>query len=271
MNNIFRTARGFWPQFVYVLVMPLFFMAFSLVYNPFGIVEYCNFGVLSYGTHLVIFSVIIFLVLLITRTIFLFVSRKYHIKWWRYVLWCIGEAMFCSLFIALYVTLFRWKEAIPYFHVVSECMRFVFLSLLYPYVFLSMWQIIHNKDADLEFKEAVSENSAMRFYDEHKRLKLTIDKSAVLCIKSEFNYLSIFYVDGGNVKNFLLRNSMRSQEENCAEHGILRCHRSYYVNPKHVKVLSRDAGGLTLAILDGPEPMSIPVSKQYYEELSSIL
>ena len=270
MNNFFREVRGFWPQAVYVIAMPVFFLAFSLVYNPFNILEYCRFGGLSQDSHLLIFTSIILVTMLLSRSLLVLVMRRHQLKWWRYVVWCIVEATACALFIALYVTLFK-KGADTYFHVSSDCVKFIFLTLVFPYAFLSMWQVIHNKDADLEFKEAVSENSSMKFFDEHKRLKLTIDKSSVLCIKSEYNYLSIFYVDGGNVKNFLLRNSMKSQEENCAEHGILRCHRSYYVNPKHVKVLSRDAGGLSLAILDSPEPMSIPVSKQYYEALSSIL
>mgnify|MGYP003305537612 FL=1 len=56
---------------------------------------------------------------------------------------------------------------------------------------------------------------------------------------------------------------------NCA--GLVRCHRSFYINPVHVKVLRRDKDGIMYAELDADDVRHIPVSKTYYERISEII
>ena len=111
----------------------------------------------------------------------------------------------------------------------------------------------------------------MKFYDEHKRLKLSIDPSAVLYINAEANYVKIHYLENERVREFMLRNSMKSLEEIATRHGLVRCHRSYYVNPRHIKVLSRNKEGVIIAEMIEDGLRQIPVSKQYYSYLSELL
>ena len=271
MNSLFRMAKGFWPQTIYMLVLPAFFMGFCMLYNPYGIKEYCDFGPMSFGVHLLMLSCIIFLTLVVTRSILPLVRHKITLKWRQYALWCVGEAFIASCFIGLYTALFS-KGELPYFQALSDAMKFVFTVLAYPYVFLVMWQIIDNKVEELyEREDSAQESTLVKFYDEHQRLKLTIDSSCILCLTSEYNYIAISYVEGDKVKKFLLRNSMKSQEQTAASHGLVRCHRTCYVNPRHVQMLSKDSGGLLRAVLDAPEPLSVPVSKQYYDALAGLL
>ena len=54
-------------------------------------------------------------------------------------------------------------------------------------------------------------------------------------------------------------------------HGLVRCHRSYFVNPAHVELLKKDASGYALAQLDCEGAKNIPVSKKYYDALVSLL
>ena len=51
----------------------------------------------------------------------------------------------------------------------------------------------------------------------------------------------------------------------------MRCQRSYFVNPAHVKVLWKDKEGFIFADLDVPDLPSIPVSKQYYDTIAALL
>ena len=67
MDTSFSMSKGMMPQLVYVLLCPVFFIAFAMVYNPFGIKGYFDFGTHSYEFHLLILTGIILLVLLITR------------------------------------------------------------------------------------------------------------------------------------------------------------------------------------------------------------
>ena len=79
----------------------------------------------------------------------------------------------------------------------------------------------------------------------------------------------IFYFLG--VKEFLLRNSMKSVEANNSAHSLVRCHRSYFINPHQVSVLSRSKDGFIFAELKLKSLGPIPVSKQYYDKLSDML
>ena len=52
---------------------------------------------------------------------------------------------------------------------------------------------------------------------------------------------------------------------------MIRCHRSYYVNPLHISVLSRGKEGQIVAELKTAQEVAVPVSRQYFEALSELL
>ena len=64
---------------------------------------------------------------------------------------------------------------------------------------------------------------------------------------------------------------MKAIDELCQDNGLLRCPRSYYINPSHVKVLRKDKEGVVYAELDEKDVMHIPVTKKYYDRLSDLL
>ena len=53
--------------------------------------------------------------------------------------------------------------------------------------------------------------------------------------------------------------------------GIVRCQRSYFVNPRHVTVLRKDKEGAIVAELDAAPQRPIPVSPKYYDALNQLL
>ena len=120
-------------------------------------------------------------------------------------------------------------------------------------------------------EQATYDDSLMRFVDSTQRVKLMIASSAVLYIKAEENYVHIRYMEGDRLKEYALRASMKSLEELMHKHGLIRCQRSYYVNPQHIKVLRRDKEGMITAELNTPQAQNIPVSPRYYEELAKWL
>ena len=115
------------------------------------------------------------------------------------------------------------------------------------------------------------DDSLMRFYDNTQKLKLMIASSAVLYIEAAENYVHVRYMEGDHLKDFPLRASMKSLEELMQKHGLVRCQRSYYINPQHIKVLRRDKEGMISAELDIPNQKSIPVSPKYYDSLAKWL
>ena len=186
--------------------------------------------------------------------------------------WCFGEFLISAFFFALYTSLFYRKSGgMPYFTALPYCFEVVCLTLAYPYLFNALLRIISNKNQDLAEAGKAPDESLVKFYDEHKRLKLTRDLAAVLYVSADANYINIHYLENDRVKTYQLRNSMKSLETDALKHGFARCHRSYYVNPRHIKVLSRDKDGViyTEFIRDGVG--HIPVSKQYYDSLAKLL
>ena len=117
----------------------------------------------------------------------------------------------------------------------------------------------------------VDEKTLIRFYDGQKRLKLVVSSTAVLYIEAEENYVHIVHLDNGRVRDYTLRSSMRALEDTLSRHKLVRCHRSYFVNPAHVDMLRKDENGYALAVLDREGVKSVPVSKRYYENLTAIL
>ena len=123
-------------------------------------------------------------------------------------------------------------------------------------------------DADLG---DVDENSLIRFYDEYKKLRLVIAHEAVMFIKSEDNYVQIHYLDKNKTQKFILRSSMRALEEDLSKKGLVRCHRSYFINPAYIKIVHRDASGLIVAELNQDGFDSIPISRKYQDAITKLL
>ena len=267
MNTPLRIGKSYRHQLLYICLIPAFFVGFSFLYNPFGMKEYYQIGGMGFGFHFIILATILMAVLAITRLIFSAIYRHTPFLWWHYTIWCFGEVFVYSFFMALYTTLF-YTGQYNYFVVLSNCFKFAYLILVYPYLFLTLIQIILNKNAELN---AAPAETLVKFYDEHKRLKLTIDPTAIICIQADANYVIIRYMDADRIKEYMLRASMKSVEGTVSSHGLVRCHRSFFVNPKYVKMLSKNREGMITAELLHPEVESIPVSKQFYKQLSELL
>ena len=141
-----------------------------------------------------------------------------------------------------------------------------FTILCYPYILFALL-IAHIQPDEVE----VSEEYLVRFTDNTGRLKLVIAHDVILFVEAQENYISIHYMEGEKLKAYSLRQSMRGIEELMEKHGIIRCQRSYFVNPQHVKVLRRDKEGFIQAELDVAQSKSVPVSPKYYEQLSKLL
>ncbi|MCR4824883.1 MAG: LytTR family transcriptional regulator [Bacteroidales bacterium] len=267
MNTQLRISKSYKSQLLYVFLIPAFFVGFSFLYNPFGMREFFQVGGMDFGFHFIILATILAAVLAITRLVFSAIYRHTPFLWWHYAVWCFGEIFVYAFFMALYTTLF-YAGQYNYFVVLSYCFKFSYLILVYPYLFLILIQIILNKNAELN---AEPTETLVKFYDEHKRLKLTIDPAAIICIQADANYVIIRYMDADRIKEFMLRASMKSVENTVGRHGLVRCHRSYFVNPRYVKMLSKNREGMITAELLHPEMASIPVSKQFYKQLSELL
>ena len=173
-----------------------------------------------------------------------------------------------SLFVALYVTLML-HGAEGFFEVVGCSFGALFGVCIYPYALLFLGLSLYVERTKEE--QVVDPSSLIKFYDEYKKLRIVIASEAVIFLKSEENYVQIHYSDQGRNKKFVLRSSMRALEELVVRHGLVRCHRSYFINPNYIKMIRKEPSGVVVAELKAEGYESIPISRKYQEEITRLL
>ena len=253
-------------QLLYILGLPIFFLCFILVYQPTIVYPLLDMGKAMLNFNTTIIMCILLGVMIISRVLLLVVYNQVRFNWWRYLAWEVAEIITMSMFMGLYITLMH-RGVFSYFYIVGQCIYFVLLTTIYPYVIFNiLLAYAGQKDESIAYDDTL-----MRFMDSTQRIKLMISSSAVQYIKAEENYVHICYLEGERLKEYPLRASMKSLEELMRKHGLIRCQRSYYINPNHIKVLRRDKEGMISAELNNPHIGPIPVSPRYYEELAKWL
>lgn len=252
---------------VHVITIPLFFLGFVLVYESSWINDFISGGTGDFDRlvfNTLMLTCILVGVLLASRIPVTAKRKEMSFSWWLYICWSLAEiTVFCA-FAALYMAL-----AVPsysYFPALGECLHVAVFILPYPYIVFAL-QIAFLKPN----KKAPADDDLVRFSDNTGRLKLVIAHNVLLYIEAQENYVSIHYLEGEKPKEYSLRQSMRGIEDLMDRHGIIRCQRSYFVNPRHVKVLRRDKEGFIQAELDIANTKPVPVSPKYYDQLSELL
>lgn len=265
MSQVSRIFRRFVPQLLHMIILPVFFFSFMMIYRPSGAQDFM--GGEWFGVHLTISSCILLLSSILMRLLYYYLPMK--INYSLYTFWCLGEIIFATFFVALYVWLVQHKP-MPYFEAFAIAFKYLSLTLVIPYVILALSLRLyeyHTKSDDLTSDSL----QRMRFYDDKHNLKIVLIPESILYITAEENYVNIFYSDNGKMRNYVLRSSMKALDELCQDNGLVRCHRSYYINPSHVKVLRKEKEGVIYAELDAQEMIHIPVTKRYYDRLSEML
>lgn len=264
MENLPNIFRKLPVQVWYFLAAPLFFMAFLLVYVPFDSRSFLDAGRGLYYFNVTILFSILFVTLTATRLAFHFIFRGRRLSVFGYIGWCLAEMLLAAAFMALLMSLIT-QPHLPYFRTLGLCARLSFLILCFPYAIITLALFLTARAESAEQQQ----DQMLRFTDENGRLKLVVASSAVVYATAEENYVRIHYLEGVRLKDYVLRNSMKSVEAVCDGKGLVRCHRSYIINPAHVRALLKAKEGIIEAEM-GVDCPPIPVSKRYYDTLASL-
>jgi len=247
----------------HVIALPAFFLGFIQIYDSQWISSFLDAG-LGIVFNALMLTCILIGVLCASRIPMTAVRTHLHLSWWLYTLWTFAEIIVFSAFAALFMALVYGDYG--YFPALGDCLCISIAILLYPYgIFALLFPLIQPDEQE------AGEEDLVRFADITGRLKLVIAHDVLLYIEAKENYISIHYMEGEKQKEYSLRQSMRGIEELMDKHGIIRCQRSYFVNPRHVTVLRRDKEGFIQADLDIKDTKPVPVSPKYYEQLSKLL
>lgn len=269
MKTISRVFYRVQVSTLFLVAVPLFFFLFALIYQPSDLSAFLDTvkgG--GYTLNLILCTLIVLGVMALSRMLLFILRHVIDLNWALYILWCLGEAVACGLFMSIPMGI-GWAGEKPYFTVMTLCLLYMGGILVYPLSLISMAVQLYvlNKNA----RPVVDEKTLIRFQDEQKRVRLVVSSESVLYVEAEENYVHVVHLDNGRVRDFTLRSSMRSLEELLQRHGLVRCHRSYFLNPARVDLLKKDANGYFIATLDHDGAKPIPVSKRYYESVTTLL
>ena len=253
---------------IHSLVIPLFAFLFTLYYQPMMEYDILSMPHSSFAFNVTILFCIVLGSVLLSRFSLYALGRYRSISGKYYILWCAGELMLTALFSSLYIVLMS-RGKLAFFETAGMAYLSLLATSVYPYVIL--WLCFERHLRNIDQPLSGDENSLIRFYDEYKKLRLVIADEAVIFIKCEDNYVQIHYLDRNKTKKFILRSSMRALEEDLLKHGLVRCHRSYFINPSYIKIVHRDEAGLLVAELELDGFESIPISRKYQDEITRLL
>lgn len=249
------------------LVVPLFVLIFTIYYRPYGVYEVLQMEHASFYFNSTIIFCIILVSISITRGWLYLVGKYRDLSRFQYMLWCAGETVVASAFASMYLVLMSGRT-LAFFDIAGASVVMLMATCLYPFGFIWLGIELYYRTND---DHPADENSLIRFHDEYKKLRLVIAPEVVIFIKSEDNYVQIHYLEQGRPKKFILRSSMRALEETLSRHGLVRCHRSYFINPLFISVVRRDNTGVIVAELRQEGYESIPISRKYHEEITRLL
>ena len=253
---------------IHLLAIPIFTLLFITFYKPLGTHRLLE---MEHATPEFNATIIFFITLvstLITRGLLYLIGRYKEIPRSTYALWCFAEMTITALFQALYITLML-KGPVSYFEIAGTFILLMTTTAIYPYSIIWLAYELYAKHNEEE--KVPDDSSLIRFYDEYKKLRLVIAPEAVIFIKSEDNYVQIHYQDQGRTKKFILRSSMKALEETLTKRGLVRCHRSYFINPAYIKIIHRDNTGIIVAELKQENTATIPISRKYQDAITRLL
>jgi len=254
-----------------VALTAVFALVFINIYKPFSSSSWykvSDFMFFVYSSLIILTGV---LVVIISRIIMYFYSRKHDISYRTYVIWVLAEILFMSLFYTIYTLVLNPSR--DTMEVFKDSTKNTALVLLLPYLalwFYFGWQESTRRLQKIESGDEPELNplKSITFKDEKGALMLSILLEDLLYIESADNYVVIHYTTNGKTKTYLLRNSLKNLEFLLRKSPVARCHRSFLVNFNRVKVIRRSKEGLMLEI-DVADSPDIPVSKSFQGVVSS--
>ena len=114
-------------------------------------------------------------------------------------------------------------------------------------------------------KKEVQTNEIITIKSTLKKDFFKVEKNKIVYIKSEDNYVYVFYLDKDALNNKMLRSTLSNIQNQVP--FLLKTHRSYLVNPKYIEKLKGNSQNAKLYL--SKNEIKIPVSKTYYSAIKN--
>ncbi|MBN2167342.1 MAG: LytTR family transcriptional regulator [Marinilabiliaceae bacterium] len=256
-----------------ILFTASFALIFINIYAPFGIKTFLRISqeweLFLLASEITLTGV---LVVVISRIImYQSIKRGKKLTIFNYLIWISFEVFFMALFYTLYESFFL-DDARPVLTSFKKSIQNTSLVLLLPYSVSWLYFSWRDKVKQLEeinnSSDTIIHKLMIPFRDEKGTLRISIKPQDLLYFQGSDNYVTIYYNLLNKPSKFLLRTTLKKMETELNNLEIIRCHRSYMVNIKKIKLVRREKDGLIL-VMDTDPTIEIPVSKTYMQDVLS--
>jgi DNA-binding LytR/AlgR family response regulator len=126
-------------------------------------------------------------------------------------------------------------------------------------------ELVKRKDSEPPENPTAALPEKIVLLAENKKVALQIAPTDVYFVKSESNYVEVYYHQNQKVQKELIRNSLKAVQGQLSFQGFFRCHNRYLINLRHVLKVEGNARNLVLVLARVEE--KIPVSRSKSEKL----
>jgi len=268
-NNNFTLLDKKGDRYLLILVVFAFSVIFLNVFEPFNIARWYSDSGLIQFLRLSSYGFVIAIVFLFTQFPLRNIFKIHEFKIKTYLLWLVIEIALINI-----VYIFLYGNPIGNFvNDLGFSLKYTLMSIWLPYSFAILIVYYKNqRDEIIMLKTNANkppEKRLLVFKDENGKIKFSVLPKDLLLLESTDNYVSVFYFIDNKVQRKLLRNTLKNMEEMLKENAIIRCHRSFMVNPANVEFMQKEGKKLILKLNHFDKP--IPVSEKYSTPFLSFL
>jgi len=248
----------------------LFALIFINIYSPFNAESWFDAAKPEFFLYSSLYILAGMLVIVFSRLIFFGITQKTRINFLIYILWNLLEVIILALAYTL-MDVYMLHNEINIFEQYIKLLFVTMFVLAIPYSLSYLYYSWQDQKRMLQELSKVtsseySTKNMINFYDETDKLRFSLNAVDVLYVESTDNYVTVFVEDKDRIKRIMLRNTMKRLEKELEKTLIRRCHRSFMVNFKNVKMV-RLSGTNLFIYLKASEEIKIPVSRTYAEKV----
>ena len=148
------------------------------------------------------------------------------------------------------------------------CCILIFILFYIPFSFYSRYK--YYKSLVGENKELATNVGVLG----HGKQKLEIDLNSIIFLKSDDNYVDVFYVSPNyeSIKKDVLRTTLKSVESQCQNAPqFIRVHRSYIINLQFLKRESYNHSKNFMLLTAVDREWKIPISRTYFQKIKKVI
>ncbi|MGL5786015.1 MAG: LytR/AlgR family response regulator transcription factor [Bacteroidales bacterium] len=245
---------------------------FAFIFEPFQV----NKSEHNYPYSLICFSwaaisLFAYLAVSYMRRIFLLKSKlfRYDLFWFTLLLFIIGLMNY-----SIRPFIYHMPDNLSGDYLSEEMIHaFLFGVLMLTFIQMIMTitqsQTLHTPRIRLE-----ETNDVIKIDTALKAESINIEPDKFVCAESDGNYLTVYTFNSSQLTKTLIRLTISDFEKNFSSHQtILRVHRSYIINMRHIQRVNGNSRGymLLLSAMQDPVPVSRTHSSHFSEQYKTYL